>query len=563
MAGKPARSPWRGVPVALLGAAIAFVASLVGLFGPAERLFHDARLLLREPLDSESAVVAITTESVSREHLARLVTQCASAEAIGIDVLFLDRTPDDAAFAEALGDAGQVALSYRFERTLTEQEDPARADWLLPGPLPIPERRRRIREYASVLAPNAELGRASALTGHVNVTLDPDGKVRSLPLLIAHRGRLFPSLALSLCLRAHGREPSDLRLGRRSIEFDDRDGNPVRIPVDRDWRMMIGYDRELDQVGGLWHPKVLGEGTIVLIGRTGGAGNLLSTPLWPAIEGVYVHAAALDDLLSGRFIHRPGRPWELLVIILFTVVTGLLTASTRPWLAAALTLLWSTAPFLIGHFALVRWGWMLPVAAPTFAILSGGALVGAGRLVARRERRLRTARIFLDGLPEATLRRLDAASLGGITTREVSLLLARPPALEADADQALRRFFEVVRREVLDHDGALIELSAERVVALFNAPLTLADHAGAAAATAVSIKEELEPTAALHLGEVRLGVVGSHRHERFVVFGEPLEEAGRLLGRAGAGRTVMSEAFAQRIGKRFEGIEVDAGFASA
>ena len=168
--------------------------------------------------------------------------------------------------------------------------------------------------------------------------------------------------------------------------------------------------------------------------------------------------------------------------------------------------------------------------------------------------RLRNARIFQDGLPRATLRRLDSASLGGITTREASLLLVRSPDLDSDADEALRRFFEVVRREVLDHEGALIELSAERAVALFNAPLPIADHAGSAAAAALSIREELDS-------------VGGHRHERFVVFGEPLEEAGRLLERAGAGRVVMSEAFAKRIvkraGNRYRGFEVDAGVGSA
>ena len=143
MAGRPARNPLRGVPVALLGAAIAFVASLVGLFAPAERFCHDARLLRREPLEKKSEVQAFVIESASRAGYARTVAEYAAAEAIGLDVLFLESSPDDAEFAAALERAGNVVLAIRFDRALTEQEDPARADWMLPGPLEIPERRRR------------------------------------------------------------------------------------------------------------------------------------------------------------------------------------------------------------------------------------------------------------------------------------------------------------------------------------------------------------------------------------------------------------------------------------
>jgi hypothetical protein len=65
---------------------------------------------------------------------------------------------------------------------------------------------------------------------------------------------------MALCLHVHGRVPSDLRLSRRSIEFDDRDGATLRIPVDRDWRMLVSYARELPQFGQLWDPRTAGRG---------------------------------------------------------------------------------------------------------------------------------------------------------------------------------------------------------------------------------------------------------------------------------------------------------------
>jgi len=206
-------------------------------------------------------------------------------------------------------------------------------------------------------------------------------------------------------------------------------------------------------------------------------------------------------------------------------------------------------------------------------------MIAVSRLLQRRERRRRTARIFHDGLPDSTLRRLDAGPLEGVSRREVSLLDLRLTGLEADgigtgdAAEALSLFLESVRREVLERDGALIELSAERAVALFNAPLSDENHAQAATEVACALRLTIRKTVldryegaaaplglagALHLGEVGLGVVGTRGHERFVVFGEPLREVVALLTRAESDRTLLSRAFAERVGELYESVPVDA-----
>ena len=148
------------------------------------------------------------------------------------------------------------------------------------------------------------LSRAAPAAGFINVTPDDDGVLRRLPLVIAHRGQLYPNLALQTVLQAGGHTEVRLRTGRRghlegldldgrSVPLDDRGQLLIRLhphspPLER-----VGADEVLD---GLVPPERIA-GRIVLVGTTAmGLEAHHTSPLGSLTPGIAMQAAMIDNL---------------------------------------------------------------------------------------------------------------------------------------------------------------------------------------------------------------------------------------------------------------------------
>ena len=140
----------------------------------------------------------------------------------------------------------------------------------------------RIRETYRELA-----GKASAL-GHINLSVDADGVVRKLPLLIDHQGRYFPSLSLQLVAKCR-----ELNIKSLSLSPSHGSGAALRlgntvIPIDEDRNMLIRYRNSASPIPEVSMADVLDNTVepmrfkhkIVLIGRTS-ASRTVSFPTPP------------------------------------------------------------------------------------------------------------------------------------------------------------------------------------------------------------------------------------------------------------------------------------------
>jgi class 3 adenylate cyclase/tetratricopeptide (TPR) repeat protein len=116
----------------------------------------------------------------------------------------------------------------------------------------------------------------------------------------------------------------------------------------------------------------------------------------------------------------------------------------------------------------------------------------------------------------------------------------------------LERFFDVVDAAVVRYGGVIDKHIGDAVMALFGAPLAHGDDAMRAVRAALEIQDAVAgiPSATPHplavhvglaLGEVVASSVGSDRHRGYTVTGEAANIAARLLDRAGAGETFVSD----------------------
>jgi two-component sensor histidine kinase/CHASE2 domain-containing sensor protein len=355
------------VRVSYAGLAAALVAALlVAAFGsgPRQSLIDLYQNIIPSPAPSRLVhVVVLDAESLrevggwpwSRFYLARLVEQIADrgASVIGLDILlpepdrmdpgqfaslYPELRPDEAADIRRLPsmDAVLARVVGRSPVVLARAGvRPGSFDSLehVAAPRP-PEARfvgqppRGMLDFPTVVANLPVLDDAALGQGLVNGDHDPDGVVRRVPLVARAGGELTPGFALELVRVAEGAPRIELegprgflkavRVGRRRVAATPDGQLILRFG---DWRRIQTTSAVNLLRRGM--PKDLFKGQIVLVGLTSaGSTGIASTPRAGAIPGVFIQAQAVDGILRGAGLYRPGwaRPTEWILGLLLAAV---------------------------------------------------------------------------------------------------------------------------------------------------------------------------------------------------------------------------------------------------
>lgn len=373
------------LPLLVTGALLTFLGVAVCLWFPSLAVsldwkVYDAflRSTARQPATGSLTIVDLDEASLERlgqwpwprYRVARLLERIreGGATAVGLDVMFSepDRTsltslsgviqrdlgaridladlpPEaldtDRALASALS-GGPFVLGYQFDFDTVRGDacvlHPLRAAVLAADGKDVAE---GLFDAQGVDCNLPVLSNAAGASGFFNATPEPDGVLRRVPLVIRHKGMLYPTLALAVYLRARG--------GSAVLETDTEgvalhlDGR--RVPLDRNGRLLVNFRgprRTFPHLSasavleGAADPTLL-KGKIVLLGTTAaGLKDIRTTPLDPAQPGVEIHANVLDNLLSGDPIAVPG--WAqvariLLILLPGLLLTGLLSRSRAVW----------------------------------------------------------------------------------------------------------------------------------------------------------------------------------------------------------------------------------------
>lgn len=279
--------------------------------------------------------------------------------------------------------------------------------------------------------------------GLLNGDPDADGTVRYIPLVARVAGQATPGFALELARVASGidtLEPvtkgdglSGIRLGK------------AMLPTLSDGRMRVPFRAEsalpaLSALDILYDlaPSGRVKGKIVIVGLSGaGTADIVSTPLAEKTYGAFVHADAVEAILEGKPLFRPGWAWiheGLLTVLLVAIAIRLLPRFKGSWpvIGAACVVAFVSG----GSWLAFTQGLLLdPVGPVLTAGASGVTMIGLHFAQARRDRATLTASLQEQRLVAARAAgELSAAreiQLGMLPQRET--LAAFDPAVELDA----------------------------------------------------------------------------------------------------------------------------------
>ncbi len=131
-----------------------------------------------------------------------------------------------------------------------------------------------------------------------------------------------------------------------------------------------------------------------------------------------------------------------------------------------------------------------------------------------------------------------------------------------DVAQLLREYFTEMVDIIFKHGGTLDKFIGDAIMALWGAPLPMADDADKAMAAAIEMQRALaelnthwEGTGkppinigiGINFGEVFAGNVGSEQRLEYTVLGDAVNTASRLCSKAAKGEIMISEPFYQRL----------------
>ncbi|MEM7424492.1 MAG: adenylate/guanylate cyclase domain-containing protein [Pseudomonadota bacterium] len=296
-------------------------------------------------------------------------------------------------------------------------------------------------------------------------------------------------------------------------------------------------------------------GKIVLVGTSApGLLDIRATPLSSSTAGVEVHAEALEQIIAGIFLTRPdwavgAERWAMIFAALALI---LIMPKAGPAWCAVLGGVIVTCTLAGSWTAFVRQGYLFD---PVYPILGTTAVYltvsGILFLTAERERRV-VRRAFSQYLSPAMVEQLaddpNALQLGG-EDKELTILFSDVRGFtrisETLSPQELTRlmngFLTPMSDTLMEHGATIDKYIGDAIMAFWNAPLDVDDHAGRACEAALAMIARLEEVrretghdiqigVGLNTGNCSVGNFGSNQRFNYSVLGDSVNLAARIEG---------------------------------
>ncbi len=474
----------------------------------------------------------------------------------------------DARFAAALADR-PVSLGYYFI--------PAGYASARTGQLPPPSLPRDAFRPLQPGEPAAGYGanlpafqQAAPGAGFFNMRADADGAARRMHLVAPFADGYYFSLSASTLGAAFGGDAP--QAGVETRRFAGRDFRTpwievsgLRVPLSADGSVYVPYRAgspfpyisAADVLAGKT-PVAQLENRIVLVGSTApGLADLRVTPFSGTFPGVEIHAHLIAGMLDGATRSTP--PWaddaRLAAVLVLGVVLAVLLLRFGPGVGLVATLALLAALFA-AYVAAWRQGWVVPLAAPMLTVFGLYALNTAYGFFAESRNKRQMTRLFGQYVPPelaVEMSRDPAHYTMDGQSRDMTVLFSDirgftdfseklPPA---ELAEVLNAYLSTMTRIVQQQRGTIDKYIGDAIMAFWNAPLDLSDHAARAVSTALAMQAALPQLnhefAARNWPEVKIGVgvntgrmsvgnMGSEFRMSYTVMGDAVNLGSRLEG---------------------------------
>ncbi len=515
-----------------------------------------------------------------REVIGAIVNHCQrqGAKALALDILFTEPSRYGVGDDQALGAAIQ-GFSRVCGAVFLGQKSGAHSQW--PAGIDPPD--FAVAGLEAWLAqgdgsglsseraafPIPELGQNTRMLCNVGLQPDPDGVYRRIPPFALFEGHPVPSLGLGAYLIGKDISqaeigPNQLHLGGLSLPLSDCGdlllcyrGKAGTIPSYSAASVLQAEIRHLSGEADPEKPSPFKDKYLFLGYSAPGLYDLRPAPVGGVYPGVEIHATFLDNLLSGDFIRMAPLWLDLMVIFGIALASAASVAffhSTRAIIALCGLCLALPLPLSLWAYEKGFWLQLLaPQGAGGIAVLLGLAVNYATE--GRQKRFIKQAfgQYLSPAVIENLIQQPDQLQLGGVE-RELSIFFSdiqgftaiseglNPPQLTAFLNHYLTEMTDIITEE----GGTVDKYEGDAIIAFWNAPLDLPDHATHCVRAALRCQKRLaqmQTELGRHTGgkpvRMRIGIntgpavvgnFGSQTKFDYTMIGDAVNLAARLEG---------------------------------
>ena len=495
-----------------------------------------------------------------RDVLAQLIFDLRNAQT-GIIVMPLlfseeDRMGGDDVFCEALG-YGTVIAQVGTAQKNTSNAVP-RGVAKIGNPLP------HLFEWDGMVGPLPKLAECTAGVGVINTAPEIDGVVRRVPLLMKIGEDVYPNMAIETIRVAVG-DPS------YQVKADDTGIIAMRVPAyatintDTKGRVWVRWNKEFKTVSAASENFDELAGTTVIIAMTAeGLGGIVATPIGEQYDYV-ISAQTLQTILDGETIKRYDSLIELLAGLLLGISIILITRFLPYWFIGLSLLgtfgggIYYFQYMFSTQLVLVDITWALL----TFFIVGFHSTFNRFILEFKLKQQIKKQfEHYLDPRQVKALQKNPSLLKLGGERKEMSYLfmdiIGFTPISEYYKNKndpeglvvLINEFLDDMTNIILNNGGMVDKFMGDCIMAVFNAPLDMPNHAEMAVKSAIEIEAKTRELKELYkgrglpdinvgtgvnTGDAIIGNMGSSTRFDFSVIGDAVNLAARLEATAGRG----------------------------
>ena len=408
-----------------------------------------------------------------------------------------------------------------------------------------------------MLGPIKELGKSADGVGVINSVPEIDGVVRRLPLLMRVGKEVYPSVALEV-IRVAVRDPS------YQVKANEGGIVAMRVPgfktikTDQNGRIWLRWNKEFQTVSASQEDFNDLNGKVVIIGTTAeGIGGVVASPTGEQYSHQAI-ATSLQTVLDGENIQRPylAKLAEigvsaflgllLIVLVRFTyyTVVGLSIVGLVYGIVYSVQYLWAEYLYL------------MDATMPIVVIILVGMHALFNRFILEFKLKQQIKKQFEHYLAPAMVQKLqknpDLLKLGG-ETRNMTFLFCDIRGFTPISEKykgnpegltkLINRFLTKMTDVIISHGGTIDKFMGDCIMAFWNAPLDVDNHAELAVQSAKVMMDELKMLnmqlkveelpeikigIGINTGEALVGNMGSDQRFDYSVIGDDVNLASRL-----------------------------------
>ncbi len=528
---------------------LVFILYQLNCFNFIENKLYDSRIKATSSYckpDDDICFIAVDQESINqalavngwswpwpREAYAQIIDFLTEgkAKSILMDVLFTEPSvygkEDDEFFAEACKKSGRVVLTQLYSNNKN-------------------------------IVPIELLKSSCVFLGNINGTSDTDGIIRSTKLSYNLNGEIFPSLGISPLVLDN--QLSTEQLNQSFLLHYKGDIN--RYPHYSAWEIIESYNSLKNGDVPFIEPENFNDSNVFFLFYAPGLYDVCATPISKTYPGGGVHITALDNYLNQDYIKKvPSVVTVLLVLALIMFAVVLVYFVEKRFFKISNLIIFPLFVLVLSVFIFISYYLMvknifIEVVPPSVAFfLSFISIVLLNYSFEGKQKRFiqsAFSQYLSPKLIDKLIENPDLLKLGG-EKKHLSIMFSdiqsfttlsegmNPEQLTA----MLNEYLSEMSRIIIESGGTIDKYIGDAIVAFWNAPTDVTNHAAVAVSTCLKYQKrllelnknfkskygkEIFARIGLNTGEAVVGNMGSDLRFDYSMFGDSVNTASRLEG---------------------------------